>query len=269
MPTPFFIIGCRRSGTTALAKALQSAGNIDLHIELEPKLQIESADRLNGLIQDGTDLLYNTRNSYMDQAEKQGKIFGDKNPCYMPFLDELQNMWNCKILFLVRDGREVVRSIMDWHNLNAPGIYVREEDGEPPGHPYADNPWSYNLMRPGTDDPYYKSWKTLSRFEKCAWFWSRFNEETISRLEKWPKNRWMMVNMNDLNNKALLEIQDFIGAEGMNLEHMQELLKSRINSVNDRFGEEDDFPHWKNWSPKQITSFDDIADPMMKILGYK
>ncbi len=269
MSDAFFLIGCWRSGTTALAHVLQSATNADLHVEALPKFQVEFRDRFEGRLRDGRPLLRDARQPLIDRATSADMIFGDKNPSYMAFLPELKDLWNCKVVFFVRDGRDVVRSLMDWHDMKAAIIYVREEDGAegPDPLPEAD-PWSYCLLRPGSDDPLKGEWKSLDRFEKCAWFWSEYNKAALARLAEWPDDRWLMVDTTGLTPEGSEQVFDFLELKGFDKAKVKKLLNSRINSVEARLGLPDEFPRWTEWDDGLRLRFDRFAAPMMRRLGY-
>lgn len=269
MSDAFFLIGCHRSGTTALANVLQSATNADLHIEAPPKFQVEFRERYEERLNDAEPLLREARQPLIDQASATGMHFGDKNPSYMAFVPELKNLWDCKIVLFVRDGRDVVRSLMDWHDLKAGTVYIREEDGaEGPDQLPEENPWSYFLPRPSTGDPLRAEWKSLGRFEKCAWFWSEYNKTALNRLADWPEDRWLLVNTTGLTAESCERIFDFLGLEGFDKVTVNKLLNSRINSVEARVGLPDRFPRWSQWDDDLRQRFDRFAAPMMRRLGY-
>ena len=86
----FFIIGCARSGTTAIAKILDCCKNVNVGIELKPNLCIESRDFFDGnLKKNPKEILIESRRKQIIEAHNSDKIFADKNVNYL-----LYRMWS-------------------------------------------------------------------------------------------------------------------------------------------------------------------------------
>ena len=124
----FFIIGCVRSATTAFAKVLYTADNAKVFVEQPPKLLIESRELARGNLDDPISVLRNAKHDLIQSVLQSGMKYGDKNAAYMPFIPYLNAIWECKILFIIRDGRDVVRSLMDWHTFRHPIFFMQEDD---------------------------------------------------------------------------------------------------------------------------------------------
>ena len=269
MSDVFFLIGCFRSGTTALAKILGTADNVESHVELRPKLLLEAHELHDAPAPEGREVLLRARNDQIQACLSRGRKFGDKNPAYLSFLPALRGLWDCKIVFMTRDGRDVVRSLMDWHAFKAPVIYAREVDGEPgPDKDPADDPWDFTMPRPGAPERERLDWRTMSRFQKCAWFWSHFNAEALARLSAWPTERWLAVDISGLELGTVEQVFDFLGLTGFDPASAAPLLNSRVNSLEERMGLPDSFPAWRDWSGEARAEFDRFAGPMMARLGY-
>ena len=269
MSNVFFIIGFVRSGTTAIARILDTASNTKVHIEQSPKLLIESRNLLKGTLADPSETLWSAKRLPINQILSQGYKYGDKNISYMPFIPYLIDLWDCKIVFVVRDGRDAVRSLIDWHALRAHNIFVMNED-----HPNAsiinpeEDPWDYSRLRPNDGDPLFDEWKSLSRFQKCAWYWENFNSIALDKLSKINPAKWMMVDVTKSNVETIKTVFEFLNLASFDPETVELLLKSRINSVKDRVGKPDQYPRWQDWEPQKKQEFKKLAGKMMCRLGY-
>lgn len=144
-----FIVGCQRSGTTLLQRMMNAnprlavvhesrwvPGLFEQRIGLTPEgvvtrdlvsllldnprfvaMEIERED-LEGLLADGVP------NSYSDfmtgvydlYGKKHGKdLVGDKTPSYVRSIPTLHHLWpDAKFIHIIRDGRDVCLSAIDW-----------------------------------------------------------------------------------------------------------------------------------------------------------
>jgi hypothetical protein len=265
----FFVIGCPRSGTTSYARVLGTATNAKMFTEQAPKLQAESRDLLQGKLAGPADVLFKAKDAAIKETLATGMKYGDKSPCYMPFIPHLAELWDCRILYLIRDGRDVVRSLMDWHTLRKPHVFALPEDQDAP-EPGADpnDLWDYSRLRPNPGDPLHGKWKSLSRFQKCAWYWANFNAVALDLLGQIPKDRWMLVDVSRTGADTTRKVFDFLGLEGFDAGRIDEMLNARINSLQEKIGKADNFPRWQNWTAEQTAAFEEFAGDMMRKLGY-
>lgn len=270
MLNPVFIIGCPRSGTTAYAKLLDHATNAKIHIELPPRLRIESRNLIKGELPDPEIVLRKAKHLHILRNEEESIIFGDKNPCYLPFIPYLTRIWNCKIIFLVRDGRDVVRSLLDWHKFKSYNVFsMREDDLESPKTEPSSDPWDYSRIRPNSDHALYSSWRQLSRFEKCSWYWTEFNTLAMEHLNKIDYASWRLVDVTHAGVEDIRKLYEFLNLEGFNKDFIQKQLSAKINSLKERTGVEGDTPHWTNWSERQTKKFEVYASELMSELNYR
>ena len=162
----FFIIGAPRSGTTAISEMLNTATNAIVYTEQPPKLCIASRMHYEGVLPYPKEFIYKSKKPYIEETLKQGKIYGDKNPNYLYFIEEIVNIWRCKFVFIFRDGRDVVRSCMDFHMGRSPG-YARYEDVD---NSFITQPeedfWDFSRIRPKIKSEMHKKWRRMDLFEK-------------------------------------------------------------------------------------------------------
>jgi len=269
MSEVFFITGCVRSATTAFAKILDTCTNAEVSIEQVPKLLIESREMTKGNLAKPEAVLLSAKQPYIQDVLDRGLKYGDKNPAYIPFIAHFPLAWDCKIIFLVRDGRDVVRSMMDFHELYSGNIFAMAEDGEPEGSAVPEeDPWDYSRLRPSSEDPVCSSWTSFDRFQKCAWHWAKVNELALDNLAKVDADRRMTVDVSNTDTETVERVFDFLGLSGFDPVKVGDMLDARINSLLDKAGKSDRFPKWKAWTDERSRMFEKQAGEMMSRLGY-
>lgn len=170
----FFGFALFRSGTTFLANFLARVTphavilhepNVDdywyYHLALQSEREAEKYIRDFRLAE-----IY-----YRMHHQREG-LYGEINPFLRRHCKALQkHLPRAKFFHLVRDGRNVVRSIMSRSILDRT---------DPLGH----------LTYPPPDDPWAGRWKEMSRFEKVCWLWqcdNRYLRENIGRTLQFEK----------------------------------------------------------------------------------
>ncbi len=269
MSNVFFIVGFVRSGSTALARIMDTASNAHVSIEREPKLLIESRDAYDGKPMDKIAILRAAHQQAIDEARGEGILFGDKNASYLSFIHELVALWNARIVFFYRDGRDAVRSLMDWHKFKAGNIYIREEDGiQGLTVTPEEDPWSYAYLRPRPEEELYHEWKTLPLFEKCAWYWNEYNRIAVSQLQGLPKENVHSIDLSSATVAHMRAVFEFAGLKGFDPAVVENMLGSRINSLRERTGRDNEFPVWQDWDDAHMQAYMHHARPMMEYFGY-
>lgn len=266
----FFITGHGRSGTTAIARILNTATNAEVFVEQPPKLTIESRQLYDGILKDPEKILFESKNQYIQEVINKGLKYGDKNLTYVPFIPYLLKLWDCKIIYLIRDGRDVVRSSMDFHNIHSKNIYAMAEDEENSSKTLPEHdPWDYSRLRPLKDDPLNKRWKKISRFQKVAWKWSKTNEIALNYLSNIAPDRWILLDISRVTVDKIEELFDFLGLTGFDRDLIERMLNKKINSLFEKTKKQSKFPHWSQWDPQMIEEFNEFAGGMMKKLEYE
>lgn len=265
----FFIIGCARSGTHAMAKILDTCTNAQVFIEQPPKLCVEARDLMKGTLEEPPRVLQAAKGDPIRHVLDQGLIYGDKNPNYLPFIPILEDLWQPRYLFVTREGRDVVRSLMDWHELGRGNIYGMAEDEK--GSTiltHEQDWWDYSRIRPNPGDELYDRWQTLNRFEKCSWYWAQFNNMALKAMEDLDPAHWLKADMSAATAGTIEEVFDFLQLEGYQADTVDGMLHRRINSAKDRYGSENLFPSQGEWGIELKTEFDRWAGATMERLGY-
>lgn len=265
----FFIIGAGRSATTAFAKILATAPNGETYVEQAPKLQIESRHLLKGILKDPAGTFFALKNPAIQEANQRGKIYGDKSPTYLPFIPNILTNWKSRIIFLTRDGRDVVRSSMNWvEYYKSNGFAMAEDDASSSRSRPEEDLWDYSRLRPNPGEPYFDQWRELSRFEKFCWLWANFNALGLSLLEQEDRDRWMIIDVSTANAATFENVFSFLGLGGFDRRRVTTMLDSRINSAVEKTGQGVRYPEWRRWSPEHREIFSRHAAVVMKRLGY-
>ncbi|MFT4561402.1 MAG: SAM-dependent methyltransferase [Gammaproteobacteria bacterium] len=209
----------------------------------------------------------------LDSAE----IYGEKNVTLGAFIPEISKLFNCSFIFVKRDGRDVVRSLMDWHNRMFGTIYREcKEVGNlserarsaAAALPVAEDDSDYSRPRPGPGDIWCEQWADFSRFQMCAWYWSRINEMHLDNVARVEHSRTFEIDYSSPSPGDIMELAEFLGVTGLEKSAVAVRLEGRTNSIDDRIGERNEFPRWPDWSSLRKVQFECIAAETMKKLGY-
>jgi len=273
----FFILSCARSGSTSLAQILNTADNAICAIEPAPNLNVETREMMEDRLDDPYGVLNATVLKRVWKNLEKTEIYGEKNVTYGPFIPFLYEMLGSKFVFLKRDGRDVVRSLIDWHERLFGTIYreccevgnlspraIKNAANLPVHLDTSD----YSRPRPLPETPFYNEWENFSRKEMCTYYWSYINDIYLNNLEKIPPEAWIEIDYTSPEADDILRVGEFLGLKGLTRKQIQMMLEERINSLRDRIGEEKTFPDWQNWDSGLRRRFDRIAAKTMHRMGY-
>ena len=129
---PFIVASAIRSGSTALGRTLDASTNGRCAIEPNPSLGREGRLLTEGLI-DRQQVRSAVREHIVPRLRTNGRdglTYGEKHVHYEAFLDLIHEECPCRIVHLHRDGRDVVRSMMDWHTGKFGDIYREAASSE-------------------------------------------------------------------------------------------------------------------------------------------
>ena len=273
----FFIVGCGRSGTTSMCRILDSAANSTCLVEPSPNLNRESRDMMEGRLNQPFHVVAETIFPRIVAALDDNIRYGEKSITFGPFISQISTLTNCNFVFMKRDGRDVVRSFIDWHNRMFGTIYREcKEIGQLSDRakkaqaslPIELDSSDYQRPRPGPEDIWYEQWEDFSRLEMCAWYWSRYNELQLNELEKLESENWIAIDYTKPRSDELFRVVQFLGLEGLTESKIQKMLDSKINSLKDRIDEGNSFPKWPDWKPEDRIAFENIAARTMQRLSY-
>ena len=275
---PYFVIGAARSGTTSLARILDGSQNGRCAVEPFPNLNRESRDMMEGRIGNPRAVLERTVLPRVRAELARGGVYGEKNVTYGPFLHYLHEALECRFVYIVRDGRDVVTSLVNWHDQKFGSVY-REctEVGALSGDavraaanlPVHLDESDYSRPRPPLNTPLGRAWERFSRAEMCAYYWSFINELYLRELERLPAHAWTRIDYTAPAAEDVARVARFCGLDGLSPEGIRPLLDRRINSLEERGSADSErYPHWTGWDGGMRRRFDRLAAPLMERLGY-
>ncbi len=167
--TVAFITGCPRSGTSILGQVVGAHPDIEYLFELlRWGTSPFGGHRLDA--RHATPLIAARLQHEVEKLRQGKRVVLEKNPCHSVQIPFLRAIWpDCKIIHIVRDGRDVTCSLM-------PGI-----GGE-----------DWNHLKP----PYWRMLQaSYQGLERCAHFWRRIMGCLLTELEE---GSFMQIRYEDL-----------------------------------------------------------------------
>lgn len=275
--TTCFITGCARSGTTSLSKILSTAINGISSSEPVPTLARESGQYISGQQMDIELLLDDVIGKRIREAHSQKPVYIEKQATLAPFLQDLHRLFDARFLWVIRDGRDVVSSLINWHEKKFGNIYrecreVGDISVEAISQSSAllnlDDDSDHNRPRPDKGSPLYQTWCELPRAEMCAWYWSTINRQLFSEFEALPATSVMRVDYTCPVSDDIRKVFEFCGLLGFHKERVNSLLDQKINSNRERNSADGTFPRWEDWDGGMRRRFEALAGEAMRQFGY-
>lgn len=237
----FFVSGMGRSGTKFLAELLDTDRDAAVYHEpvrrdfeavVEAQHDRHAARRY---IQS-----YRKQEIFVRVRDLSVQTYGEVNSALRYHLGALRrSVPGVRLLHLVRDGRDVVRSLMDRRHYTS--------DGE--GH---------HRLSPLSSTKLGRRWPSLSRFEKNCWLWA----DAVDRVEGEADGRVQLEKLTDDYGYFQRRIEDYVDLEiGRDT---WEARTARPENVTDSHS----FPHWTDWNPAQKEQFARYCGDQMRRVGY-
>lgn len=191
-------------------------------------------------------------------AALPGSIYVEANIGYYGLLDITPRVFQeHRAIYIVRDGRDWVRSHMNWGEFyGKKGVRKWISHNWPPASAVA-------------HDPYAEQWDSFSRFEKLCWAWARLNEYALGTLSNNP-------------NVRVFKFEEIFSGKGR-YQTLNDLVffttsqpgidPSRIGSTagwleRKSHQSPQSFPAWEDWSTEQQYHFERLCGPLMEKLNY-
>ncbi|MBE9117842.1 sulfotransferase [Lusitaniella coriacea LEGE 07157] len=246
-----FIVSTGRTGTKFFAKFFSFfPSTLSLH-EPNPsclKLAVDYAQELVSYDTAVKTIEENRRVLGRSAKRLDAKLYIESNNRFFSLLKPLREVFpDAKIVYIVRDGRDYVRSGMArwWYTEEDRGSRLRAD------------------MFPS--DPYASKWEEMSRFEKIAWRWQK-KDGLINKNFQYLDNA-IKVTFEDIfkspDRKGLFEITRFIGIPDSEVQY--HLDESKIGDKKVNTNRKEVIPKWQNWSDEMKHEFDAIAGEHMKL----
>ncbi|MGK7344305.1 MAG: class I SAM-dependent methyltransferase [Candidatus Nitrospinota bacterium M3_3B_026] len=246
-------------------------------MEPRPNLDRESRLMREGRLPDPKRVVADTIVARAAKMAAEVDVYGEKNVTYGPFIPHLYDALKCRFVFIKRDGRDVVTSLINWHEQQFGNIYRECRESGDLSLKALDSAASltsnidtadYARPRPLPGSPYYMKWERMSRLEMCAYYWSTINEEYMDNLEALPDAAWTAIDYTSPTFRDIEKVSRFCGLAGLDENVAQPLLDEKINSLKQRGASDGNFSHWTDWDGGQRRKFLEIAGGTMRRLGY-
>ncbi len=244
----YFIISTGRTGTKFLARFINGFDStLSLH-EPHPDFVNLGVDYASGKVSEekASRRIERGRRVLCKLVKKQGASrYVEPNNRLFSLIDVLEKVFDdIKIIHIVRDGRDYVRSGMSRGWYKEVDIDIRLEASE------------------FEDDEYRDRWEEMSRFEKICWRWQKKDGFIYRSLE--GKDNYIRVKFEDIfegdNYTGLKKICEYMNIPKKEVKRNIELMMdNKINAT-----KEYEIPHWSEWGKEMIETFEEIAGEHMK-----
>jgi hypothetical protein len=191
-------------------------------------------------------------------SKMPGSVYVEANLGYYGLLDVIPDVFkHHKEIYIVRDGRNWVRSMLNWGEFYwKTGI-----------RKYISHKWPTASDIPG--DLYAEKWHNLSRFEKLCWAWTKLNEYALETAGKNPHARVFHFEKIFLEEDRYEYLNDLVGfatsLPGIDPQYIgvtDGWLEKKIHQSSEKF------PGWEKWTAEQKRQFEQMCGPLMEKLGY-
>ena len=238
----FFILAIGRSGTRFFSQLLDKSKNA--YIVHEPVRSDFRAYREAFFSERKADNYFKTfrkKEIYLRAKSKNLEVYGEVNSVIRRHCKAIRKLLpEAHIFHLVRDGRDVVRSMMARKTMTSEDQNTKN-------------------IRPTEGNPWYDKWASMNRFEKLCWYWdieNRYLHENIDNIIQFKK----LISNYDYFNEKLLE--------PLNLEISKEIWEKEVKTPKN-VTQKYTIPHWNDWNAEKLESFNKICGETMKNLGYE
>lgn len=220
---------------------------------------IEISDkRISGQITDeaAARRLFRQRKNFIESQESN--VYFESNDGFYGLIDILPDIFDKqRVVYIIRDGRDWIRSKMDWAEMYNKGCIKRML-----GH-------TWLTARNFRDDDYYSSWSEMNRFERLCWAWEKLNRKALATLSGNPHAKMYkfehIFKGEDRYNKLEELIEFLFDHPGLNIGNAyksHEWLERKIHKSSRQF------PAWTDWTSEQKNTFITICGSLMEDLDY-
>jgi hypothetical protein len=263
-----FIVSTGRTGTRKLASFFSVAcDRVDARHEPYPDMFDMGVELVRSkLSPEGAAKRFRRGREYVcGQVHSSGcDWYIESNRNLVPLLPILRRSFeNCKIVHVVRDGRDFVRSafsktVPSATRRGAKALVLSEEDPRD------------RLQAPDfPGDPYAERWTRMSRFERLCWLWVKLNTLIRDAIRDDPRAttvKFEELFRAEVAHKGLWDVIEFLGLQGRMLIPQKQV--HELMAVKENLTEKYLIPAWTEWSPEQTRQFREIAGEAMAAFGY-
>ncbi|MCZ2126845.1 MAG: hypothetical protein LC099_03615 [Anaerolineales bacterium] len=189
---------------------------------------------------------------------QRGSIYVEANIGYYGLLDVTSDVFQShRAVFILRDGRDWVRSHMNWGEFY----------GKHGIRKFISHNWPSANQIDG--DPYAEQWEEMTRFERLCWAWTRLNEFALKTLEGNANARvfrFEEIFLAKERYQTLNELVSFVS----NQPAIDAAMIKPIDGWLERRSHQSSaaFPAWAGWSQEHKRIFLTHCEELSSKLGY-
>lgn len=239
--TIFFIFSMGRSGTKFIANLLNKAPNT-LIVHEPTRSDFRAYQEAFNSEKKAFKYIHNFRKEeiYLRARKKEISTYGEVNSTLRRHSKVLKQVFPNAIFFhLIRDGRDVVRSMMSRQTMTNMDRNTKK-------------------ISPLNGDPWKSKWSQMTRFERICWYWAIENQYLNENIKNTIKFEMLISNYDYFKKKLLNPLNLAISKEIW----MKEIEIPKNITIKYKIS------HWKDWDKEQIDKFKLICGEIMKINGY-
>ncbi|MDH5682455.1 MAG: sulfotransferase, partial [Spirochaetota bacterium] len=192
----FFILSTGRSGTTTIARSLNTIDGLYAVHEPAPELIRESSAYHYGKMtqEEIAKILTDTRKPLVD-----GSAYCESNQCLSLMIPALREVFpEARYVWLIRNAMDVVASTMQkqWYTGHSENNDNYENCSE------IEKDWIDGRIRGdlcGEMSP--EEWENMSRFAKCCWYWSYVNRVIKRELSGLGQSKHYVLLLEDIDEE--------------------------------------------------------------------
>jgi len=237
----FFILAIGRSGTKFLADLLANAeGVYVVHEPVKEDFQAyQDAFHNNEKARDYIER-FRKKEIYLRARGKQIDTYGEVNSVLRRHCNALREAFpQANFIHLIRDGREVIRSMMSRKTMTLEDLNTR-------------------LIHPKKGDSWRKQWPEMNRFERLCWYWQVENHYLRNSIRYTVQFEKLISSYNYFKEKLL---------DALRLSIKEDVWRLTINTPKNAT-KRYIIPHWSDWDTKRREAFEKICGTEMKKNGY-
>jgi sulfotransferase family protein len=237
----FFILSLGRSGTSFLAGLLDRAA--DTYVFHEPAVEdfyaywsvFHHPERARRYIEG-----FRAKEIFLRMHRVPAGTYGEVNSLLRRHVNAIRSaIPSASLIHLVRDGRDVVRSIVSRNTFTFK------------------DPLSIGLY-PGDSDPWRESWPDMDRFARICWYWQEENRQLRTTIGDPVQLERILISYEYFSGKILEPC-------GILLDRRDWEIATAVPRNTTR---EFSMPTWDQWSAAQRRTFTEICGDEMEKCGY-
>ena len=238
----FFMLGTGRSGTQFLSTLLDKIP--ETHVAHEPVLT-DFAAYIRAFHSESEAYKYvadfRQKEIYSRVRNMRISSYGEVNGALRRHVEPLKEAFpHATLIHLVRDGRDVVRSVMSRSLFHQP-------------HPMT------RLLVPKKGDPWRKDWQRMDHFERVCWLWQIDNRFVRERTARTVQFEQLIADYGYFKERILEPLQLSLS------EASWRQAVARPKNATKAYA----MPHWSQWDASRREAFKRICGDEMKLCGYE